>query len=189
MTLLLYFFSPAGRFKRLTFWEGLVAWALINVDLLMLEVTFVTYPLEDHLARGLGDSEHVVYHFITTSMLFIHWVFAIWILAAISAKRWHDLNCPGWLAVINSMPVVFLGLSVLSYLGSVDMDAIHRLVIEPKADVFGIYTDAMHDYVVNFQNTHLLASIFWLTILYGSFIYLGAFKGSAGANDYGKQAA
>jgi uncharacterized membrane protein YhaH (DUF805 family) len=110
-------------------------------------------------------------------------------LAAICAKRWHDLNCPGWLAVINSMPVVFLGLSVLTYLGSVDLDAIHRLVIDPKANTFEIYSDAMRDYVLHFQNTHLLTSVFWLTILYGSFVYLGVFKGSAGANGYGKQAA
>src|ERR1700677_2472740 len=111
MPLLLYFFSPSGRFKRLTFWEGLVAWVLLNTFILMIEVAILSFPLDDYLARNLSDTDHGIYYFLCSSMMFLHWVFALWTLIAVCAKRWHDLNYPGWLAVLNITPVVCLGLA------------------------------------------------------------------------------
>jgi uncharacterized membrane protein YhaH (DUF805 family) len=197
MTLLRYFFSASGRFKRLTFWEGLVAWVLLNIIVLIIEVAILSCPIDDYLVQGIGDVDHVVYNFLAIGMLFLHWVVAIWSLVAISAKRWHDLNCPGWLAVINIMPVVFLGLAVLIYLDSLGLmfnystlrvqDSIRCLVTDTHANIFALFSQAYRDYNVNFRDTHLLTSVFWLTILYGSSFYISFFKGNTGANDYGKQ--
>lgn len=186
MTLLRYFFSPNGRFKRLTFWEGLVAWVLLNTLILMIEVAILSFPVDDYLVRNLGDAEHVIYYFLGSSLIFLHWVFAIWTLIAVCAKRWHDLNYPGWLAVVNIIPVVCVGLAILTYLGSVDRDAIRHLITDPHVNVFGIFSSAFHDYKSSFLNIALLTSA-CSTI--GSFIYLGFFKGNSGANGYGKHAA
>ncbi len=186
MTLLLNFFSPSGRFKRLTFWEGIVAWLLLNIALLMIEVAIISCPIDDYLARNVSDTEHVVYHFLASAMLFLHWIFANWTLFAICSKRWHDLSYPGWLAIVNIVPVVCLGLAVLTYLDSVDRDAIRHLITDPHANTFAIFTSAYHDYRANFLSATVLTAA-CATI--GSFFYLGFGKGHPGANEYGKPAA
>jgi uncharacterized membrane protein YhaH (DUF805 family) len=203
MTLLLHFFSPQGRFKRLTFWEGIVAWIMANTLIAMCEVYVVSMPVfwmfyssptlshltfEDILAAHMGDADHLVFHYLTSAMFFVHWVVAIWVLAAICAKRWHDLSFPGWLAVVNSLPVVFVGVVFLSFFGSVDRDLIHRLTItpDPQNSVFTIMAAARKDYLTNYLETHVLTAMFFATFVLGSFVYLGLMRGDDRANSHGK---
>ncbi len=194
---MLHLFTIHGRIKRLTFWEGLLAWFLLNVLLLMLQIALIATPLGARMAaqplyefmnKNLGDTEHVSFSWLVSSMLFVQWVIALWILAAICAKRWHDLNYSGWLALLNLVPVVALGAGSLAFLGGIERTMIYRLVADPHAGMFAIITSARQDYWRYYLAGSPWPVIAWVIVL-GAFLYLGLGKGSKGANTYGKSAA
>ncbi len=199
---MLHLFTLNGRIKRLTFWEGLLAWFLLNTLLLMMEIAFVSTPvygtrvvpvtLPDFLFKNLGDNEHVAFSWLTSGMVFVQWVLALYILAAICAKRWHDLNYPGWLAVVNLAPVACAGLTVLAFLGGIDRLMIHKLLVDPRAGMFAIISGGLGDYSAHYLTFQKLTSyplpLLSFVVVAGSFLYLGLGKGSKGTNSYGKSA-
>ena len=188
-SLLRCFFSSAGRIKRLTFWEGLVVWSLLNIAFLMLEVAIFAAPVAEYLIQNLGDTNHFLYHFLFSTIFFFHWVLSVWVLVAICAKRWHDLNYPGWLAVVNVLPVMFIGLSLLSalsYLDLVKRDMIRLLITDSHINVLGVFSNAFKYYLAHYLTTSLLISV---CITLGAFCFLGFFQGNPRANEYGKQSA
>ena len=189
--LLQHFFSPKGRYKRLTFWEGIVAWVLLNTVVMMLETLFLSMPFDYWFGIYLGDTEHVFYSFAYMSMFFVHWVIAIWMLAAICAKRWQDLNYPGWLASINTLPLLVLGITFLSFLGPLGRDMIHPLTItpDPAHGVFAIYNAAKQDFMVHVFWQDILQIVFFAALVAASYVCVGFLKGTPGSNRYGKSAA
>jgi len=143
---------------------------------------------EDLLANDMGDTTHQIFHYLSSAMFFMHWVLAIWVLAAICAKRWHDLNFPGWLAVVNTLPVLFVGVVFLSFFGAVDRDLIHRITVtpDPQNGTFAVLAGICKDYKANFLEPHMLTTMFFVTIVIGAFCYIGVMRGDDRANPYGK---
>jgi len=191
---MLLFFTIHGRIKRLTFWEGLVAWLFFNSLVLMTIFAVIATPmygpatLYDFLSKNLGDTEHVFFHIITSGMLYVQWVFALWMLAAICVKRWHDLNYPGWLAVINLVPVMIPVAGVMAFLGNIDRLLVYKLIADPHAGLFPIISKSLVEVREFALGSNLLQSLIIAVLVIGSFLYLGVFKGTRGANAYGKGA-
>ena len=195
---MLLLFTLNGRIKRLTFWEGLLAWFLLNALLVMMEIAFISTPLygtravpvtlQEFLAKNLGDTDHVFFQFLTSAMVVAQWVIALYILAAICAKRWQDLNYPGWLALVNLAPVIGLGLTVLAFLGGIDRTVIYKFLADPHAGMFAMISGALNEYWRYEFSTEWPYALCSAIVTGGSFLYLGLFKGSKGANPYGKSA-
>jgi len=83
MSLLRLYLSPQGRVSRRTYW-----WSLLVLDILFSGL-FVL--VEELLKTRLSD----------------YWAFIIaWPGIAISIKRWHDRDKPGWWLLILFVPVL-----------------------------------------------------------------------------------
>jgi len=187
------FFSPKGRIKRLTYWEGLVAWGFLNTLILMIIISGMMYST-NFLTKTLGDTDYSIYANLFFALFFFQWVFAMWTLVAICAKRWHDLNSPGWLSSLNVVPVVVIGWGLLEFLSGLARTLYYRLTADPNAlgpgfDFFSLYSQAATNYYDTFIGPNLLYTCYAAAVVVGVFLYPGLFKGSNGGNAFGKTVA
>jgi len=181
-------FSVRGRINRLTFWEGLLAFFFLNLGAVMIEVTlFAVDWLGNLLVSVFNDTNHVLYQYFSLTVIFLHCLVASWILLAICAKRWHDLDRPGWTAVINILPILMLGYGCLSFVSSVDRIMIHRYVVDTRFNPVEVKTDAVATYLR--LDPGLWHFFLAAAVVVAAFVYLGFFEGAKGANQYGKTAA
>ena len=88
---------PKGRRARIAW----LAWSIIH--LFIIGGAIAPFSSESHQDNPAID--------ILAIVLGLVW---IWWTLVNSAKRWHDLNCPGWLAPSVFLPLVPLFMLVLS---------------------------------------------------------------------------
>lgn len=180
-------FSVTGRIKRLTFWEGLATWVVINVFCLVCFVSLSATPLNYYLMVSFGDTENVFYHGLIWSVFFLYWIFSLWIFLALSIKRWHDLSFPGWLAVINALPVLITGAAFLVFLWSAERNTIRSVMVDGKSSPFVLWAAFVKMYSHAETDTwHFWHTILSLAIVVAVFLYAGLAKGDARSNNYGK---
>jgi uncharacterized membrane protein YhaH (DUF805 family) len=180
-------FSAVGRIKRQTFLEGLLAWFLLNVLFIIIGIAHFTLSYDDQLAVNFGDVDHVWYHHFVMAYTTIFFLGSGWVLAMLCAKRWHDLNFSGWLALINTVPLLALG-----YAWSVFLNSVGNLMNKQFA-AKSTMLDLWQQMAASVPAT-LDSWGFWSLVLSGGLIvalgaYLGFAKGDLGANTYGKSAA
>jgi len=182
-------FSPLGRINRLTFWEGLVAWALINVLILIGGVAHFSFPFEEQLAQS-GDTDHAMYHGFVMTFTLVCSLTSLWILAALCAKRWHDLNFSGLLATLNILPILMISAVWWVFNSSISPTMIRHLAYDQRYSPFDLWREvfplpAGFPSITNWSWSAVLSCC--LVIALG--VYLGFAKGDAGGNIYGKSAA
>jgi uncharacterized membrane protein YhaH (DUF805 family) len=86
-------FSFEGRISRITYWA-------VTITLILLKIAAIGLLFVDEDLFGL--------------VLLLN-IPLIWIHLAISAKRWHDLNHSGWMALTLFFPL--LNFLIIFYLG------------------------------------------------------------------------
>jgi len=182
-------FCARGRIKRLTFWEGLVAWFLLNVFCWILGIAHSAYGFDDQLAIIFGDTDHVWYHRIVMAFTMVYGLGSTWIFAVLCAKRWHDLNFTGWLAAINAVPVLTFAYAWYVFLDALSNRMNRQLAMDTKYSPFDLYKEVERSGL-----PHLTGWSYWSLILSCGLIialgaYLGFAEGDSGANAYGKQSA
>ncbi len=187
------FFSPRGRIKRLTFWEGLTAWFLLHSLLLIIIIMAMMYA-RNGFVWMLADTDLSIFANFFTALFFAEWVFAIWTLAAICAKRWHDLNFSGWLAALNTVPVVVAGQALLAFFGGLERDLVYRYVTDPKAmgegqNLFEVITRAKIMFYKDYVEPSPMYVTFAVLVVAGVFLFPCVLKGTSGANVHGKAGA
>lgn len=82
------FFSMRGRISRRKFWLGNVVLALLGSLLLSM-------------VEGQPPGE-----LATRAMAGATYALLMWTGIAVQVKRWHDRGKPGWLVVVNVIPVI-----------------------------------------------------------------------------------
>jgi uncharacterized membrane protein YhaH (DUF805 family) len=179
--------AAQGRIKRQTFWEGLMAWFLLNVLCLILGIANFCPAYDEQLAANFGDVDHVGYHRLIMTFTVFCWLGSVWILAMLCAKRWHDLNFSGWLALINALPLLAIG-----YAWCVFLDSVSRVMNKQFAAKYSM-ADLWQQMTASMPSNGEGWSFWSLILSCGLIIALGAYlgfaKGDAGANAYGKTAA
>ncbi len=187
------FLWPSGRIKRLTFWEGLTAWFLINTFPLIVIIMSMMYSMSA-LTLYLGDTDFSIYPNVHLSLLFLEWLFAIWTLAAICAKRWHDLNFTGWMAAFNTIPVVVTGWVVFGFFNAIERQMVYRFTTDSNARGLwqnrgNLIAEGKASFDKNFiQNSPMLVT-FTVLVVAGAFIFPCILKGTSGGNAHGKTVA
>jgi MFS family permease len=96
------FFTFNGRIPRAAFW-GMT----IMTSILCLFIYFITMKI-------VPDALH---NQPTRIFFAVVGAFALWTTLALQAKRWHDLDKPGWLVLINLVPVIgtLVSLAILGF--------------------------------------------------------------------------
>lgn len=176
------FFSPKGRLSRLSFWEGLSAWALFNAFGLIYTIMYMMYSA-NFLIRTLADKtqsdgDFTIYTNLFYAIFILLWIFSLATLVPICAKRWHDLNLPGALAAINAAPVLVVGLVILVFFGRIGQVLFQHLITDssafgPGVNVFNMLDQAKGLYFKEYINAHSAYYYFIAEITVGSFLYLG----------------
>jgi len=180
-------FSAWGRIKRQTYWEGLMAWFLLNILGLILGTANFCADYDQRLALDLGDVSHVMYHRLVMAFTLVCCLCSAWILAALCAKRWHDLNFSGWLALINTLPLLAIGYAWYVFLDSVGPLMNKQFAAKSTmADLSAQLAAAFPSSPDSWSYLSLILS-FGLIVALGA--YLGFAQGDSGANPYGKTAA
>ncbi len=89
------FFSFEGRVPRAVFWVNGLIFAAINVimSLVFVETYVSPFTLETHT-----DISYRPLYFALSLVVGVRWL-------SVVARRWHDLNKSGWLAIIVLGPV------------------------------------------------------------------------------------
>lgn len=107
MTLLHYFFSPAGRIGRLEYWLGMLALLAVSVAVsMMIEPASVD---QQPGAKPVGAGSMPVPGLATTLWNLL----LAWPSAAIAIKRFNDRDWPGWLGYVLGFAMA--GLIVANY--------------------------------------------------------------------------
>ncbi len=181
-------FRAQGRITRQTFWEGLLAWFLLSALSLIVGIANFSIPSDaDQLATVFGDVDHVWYHRLVMAYTLFLLLGSVWILAMLCAKRWHDLNFSGWLALINALPLLTLGYAWYVFLDSVD-----RLMIQQfasKSTMLELWQQMAASAPSNLDSWSSWSLILSCGMIIALGAYLGLAKGDSGANAYGKSAA
>ena len=114
MSIIQILFSGKGRIRRSTYWLWIILTIVFNMAviggaylaLIGLDGGFQGYLAEmKNIMAGKLDTFSYVY--------FVLYIFMLWPTICINAKRWHDRNRPGWIAVILvAASIVSLGLTI-----------------------------------------------------------------------------
>lgn len=101
-------FSFKGRISRRTFWKTAVS--AMAVAWIIGAVLIGIYLTGDRGQRLAIDG------------LFLFWIPFGWVLLAVQAKRWHDIEFSGWIALLSLVPYlnILYGLIALILLGFVE---------------------------------------------------------------------
>jgi uncharacterized membrane protein YhaH (DUF805 family) len=182
-------FSARGRIKRLTFWEGMVAWFLLNILCFILGIAHSAFGFYDLLAVNFGDTDHIWYHRFVMAFTLVYWLGSVWILAVLCAKRWHDLNFSGWLALINAMPFLTFGYAWYVFLDSLSRTMNHNLASDPGYSPFDLWREVERTGLPTLDDWSYWSLILSCGLIIALGAYLGFAKGDSGANAYGKTAA
>lgn len=186
------FFWPLGRFKRQTFIEGLLAWFLLNVFILMLIVGSMMYSA-NFFTKTLDSPNFNIFTQFYLGLFFLEWLFALATLMPICAKRWHDLGLSGWLSILNTAPVLIIGAAFLGFFANVGNVLFYHLFTDDKAlgpglNAFTVLGQAQDDYLRYYVNPSPLFTFLVLAGIAGVFLYLALAKGESGGNAHGKVA-
>ncbi|MFC1791343.1 DUF805 domain-containing protein [Gemmatimonadota bacterium] len=101
-------FTFRGRIPRMVFWLVFLCGALCLI-LGMLGMVSLVENLEE------GDPSIPV----VGMMGMLWWGTCAWVLLATQVKRWHDVDCSGWMVLINIIPIVgpLVAIGVLGFVG------------------------------------------------------------------------
>jgi uncharacterized membrane protein YhaH (DUF805 family) len=180
-------FSPLGRISRTTFWDGMAAWFLLNILTIILGIAHSAFPFDDRLALGFDDINHVLYHQVVMALTLVYWLGSLWIFTVLCAKRWHDLNFSGWLALINAVPVFTFGAAWWVFIGAVGLTMNRHLALDSRYSPFDLWKE-MFPYGLPSVATWSWTSLLSCCLIIAIGAYLGFAEGDTGGNAYGKSA-
>ncbi len=182
-------FSFQGRIKRITFWEGLVAWFLLNILGFIMGIAHSAVGFDLHLATDFGDVDHAWYHRFVMGYVLVYGLGSVWILTVLCAKRWHDLNFSGWFALTNAMPVLTFGYAWYLFLDSLSRTMNYHLAVDAKYSPFDLWKEISRTGLPHLAGWDSWSLILSCGLLIALGAYLGFAEGDSGANAYGKSAA
>ena len=105
-------FAFHGRLPRCAFWGTSILVVMLTVFILLMTSLIVSGGA--HLYMPGGGINHLIDVIWFTpnssrailSARVICLAVAVWILASIQVRRWHDLDRPGWLVLLNLVPII-----------------------------------------------------------------------------------
>jgi len=178
-------FSPFGRISRMTFWDGITAWFLLNILAIIMGIAHSAFPLDDRMALGFDDFDHVLYHRVVMVFTLIYLLCSLWIFTVLCAKRWHDLNLSGWLSLINAVPIFTFGAAWWVFIDSVSRTMNRHLALDSKYSPFDLWRE-MFPYGLPSLATWSWTSLLSCFLIIAIGAYLGFAQGDTGGNTYGK---
>jgi uncharacterized membrane protein YhaH (DUF805 family) len=99
-------FSFTGRIPRRQFWAGLGIAFLVIFGLGGV-LFFAVYSSPSAAPGGGGGGSSAITVFGVIPVLGVE-IVLMWMLLAIQAKRWHDMNYSAWMILLNFIPFVSL---------------------------------------------------------------------------------
>jgi uncharacterized membrane protein YhaH (DUF805 family) len=124
-------FSAKGRMRRRDWWLWRIALVVVYLSSnLLMHRFFGTASFKEDLAFKGPPSDGLQYW-----VLFLA-IFGQWPVICLNAKRWHDRNRPGWLAVVGAtlltVPTLFM------HFGDMATGFAPRFAIGAAQAVFGL---------------------------------------------------
>ena len=129
LNILWLLFSFKGRITREVYWLGNILLAVGSV-LIMRIYLHGSFFIDETMPNQIGDPQFLenIFNQILQNrpnVLVIAPIFAIvmiWSSLAIVAKRAHDQNLPGWVALLIFVPIQFFPLLVMIFFGIIKGD-------------------------------------------------------------------